>query len=584
MNEAVFPHFEPTERHTLDPSIRELDRQLFHLKTLNDLSREVGGIIQPKKIMEAFLLMAMGTLGFSRGFVLLVHNPTTQVDAVSRGIPPEELTTFKELSPGLSSRFARGRPSSYPSVRIMESDPSFLKENFPARTRLVFQWVISGEYCGLLGLGGRLTDEPHHKEDIDFLLNLTGNMVSFLGRTISEENIRFLNSQLLRKNDHLEQTLKNVQATKEELDRRVFQLNTLYECNRELLGILDTRELMDRFLLTAMGTFSVYQAKLVLLDRGAKKVIASSRGIPPQSEHNPDHFERLIFHCLRLVEQKTVAPMSVRELRDPSSLNSPEFPFIISTALMLIFDEQLMGILAIGEPLMNEETSGDELELLRAMTTNFMTSLQNARDVEIIKGLNSDLSTSNEQLRQTIADLVAARDRIAFLEAAKDRIRRLIDKESERATRFTLFDFVLLLTIAALMGILFNISNPNRIPLVPDVLLGRPSPEITFYRTQELVAGATATLIDARPTQFYDRGRIPGAINLPPALFEFIYFMRLSALDPGQPLLVYGRTLSKRYDLEVAAALRARGHSDVRILEGSFRQWESKGFPVEKAP
>jgi rhodanese-related sulfurtransferase/GAF domain-containing protein len=584
MNEAEFPHGEPAERHTLDPSIRELDRQLFYLKTLNELSREVGGIIQPKKIMEAFLLMAMGTLGFSRGFVLLVHTPTTQVDAVSRGIPPEELTVIEELSPSLSSRFARGRPSAYSSVRIMESDPSFLKEKFPAKTRLVFQWAISGEYCGFLGLGGRLRDEPHHKEDIDFLLNLTGNMVSILGRTISEENIRFLNNQLLRKNEHLEETLKEVQTTKEELDRRVFQLNTLYECNRELLGILDSRVLMDRFLLTAMGTFSVHQAKLVLLDRKAKKVIVSSRGIPPQGEHKPEHFERLIFHCLRLVEQKTVAPMSVRELRDPSSLNSPEFPFLISTALMLIFDEQLMGILAIGEPLMDEEMSGEELELLRAVTTNFMTSLQNARDVEIIRGLNNDLSTSNEQLRQTIADLIAARDRIAFLEGTKERIRRLIDKETERATRFTMFDFVLLLTVSVLIGILFNLSNPNRIPLVPDVLLKTPPPEITFHRTRELVAGESAMLIDARPAQFYDVGRIPGAVNLPPALFDFIYSMRLSAMDPEQTILVYGRTLSKRYDLEVADALRARGHTDVRILEGSFRDWEIKGLPVENGP
>jgi hypothetical protein len=277
MNEAVPPQQTASGRPPLERSRWESDRQLFHLKTLNDLSREVGGLIQPKKIMESFLLMAMGTLGFSRGFVLLVHAPSTQVEAAVRGIPPEELTTLKETSPDLSSRFVRGHSPTYPSVRIMDSDPSFLKENFPARTKLVFQWVISSEYNGFLGLGDRLIEEPHPKEDIDFLLNLTGNMVSFLARTISEENIRFLNKELLSKNEHLANSLNEVQRTKEELDRRIFHLNALYECNGELLGIHKSRDLLKPFLLTIMGTFSVHQGQIVLLDREAKVVLASSR-------------------------------------------------------------------------------------------------------------------------------------------------------------------------------------------------------------------------------------------------------------------------------------------------------------------
>jgi rhodanese-related sulfurtransferase len=275
--------------------------------------------------------------------------------------------------------------------------------------------------------------------------------------------------------------------------------------------------------------------------------------------------------------------MSVRELRDPSSLGSPEFPFLMSTALMLIFDDSLMGILAIGEPLTHEEMSGDELDLLRAMTSNFMVHVQNARDVETIYGLNRELYQSNEQLRVTIADLTAARDKIEILEAAKDKIKSLIAMETERAGRFTLFDFVLVLSVAFVIGVLFNFSNPNRISLLPTELLKTPPPEISFVKTQEMLVDPGLILIDARPPEFFDQKRVPGAINLPPALFDFVYSMRLSGLDITEPLFIYGRTLSKRYDLEVASALRIRGHTNVMILEGSFDQWEKRGFPVEPA-
>jgi len=45
---------------------------------------------------------------------------------------------------------------------------------------------------------------------------------------------------------------------------------------------------------------------------------------------------------------------------------------------------------------------------------------------------------------------------------------------------------------------------------------------------------------------------------------------------------VYGATISKPYDLEVANKLLLRGYKNVRILEGGLAAWEARGYPVEE--
>jgi len=44
-------------------------------------------------------------------------------------------------------------------------------------------------------------------------------------------------------------------------------------------------------------------------------------------------------------------------------------------------------------------------------------------------------------------------------------------------------------------------------------------------------------------------------------------------------VLIYGRTVSKRYDDEVARRLLQR-HDQVKVLEGGLAAWEEKGFAV----
>ena len=60
----------------LEKAFEELDRRVYHLKTLNDISRDIFSTVEFKSIIDHFLLMVMGNFGVIEGFAVAL-NPVT---------------------------------------------------------------------------------------------------------------------------------------------------------------------------------------------------------------------------------------------------------------------------------------------------------------------------------------------------------------------------------------------------------------------------------------------------------------------------------------------------------------------------
>jgi rhodanese-related sulfurtransferase len=210
-----------------------------------------------------------------------------------------------------------------------------------------------------------------------------------------------------------------------------------------------------------------------------------------------------------------------------------------------------------------------------------MVFLKNARSFEVIQHLNRDLHESNAALRQTITDLTEARYRITALEKAKGHLKALFQQETERLGRASWLDFALILFTAALLAVLFNTSNPHGISALPETVFHSPAPQVDVTAARAMVQNGAAVMVDARPREFYARAHIEGAINVPASLFDLVYKMKLARmLGPGSIVIVYGRSISKRYDQEVAHRLKRRDHEQVMILSGGLTAWEKSGYPV----
>ncbi len=155
-------------------------------------------------------------------------------------------------------------------------------------------------------------------------------------------------------------------------------------------------------------------------------------------------------------------------------------------------------------------------------------------------------------------------------------------QQQYQSSRFSWFDVILLIGVSVILAIVFNRSNPNGIPLLPEMPDRKAIQPVTATQALEAIKKGGALLVDARPELFYEKKHIKGAVNVPLTLFDIVYAAAFPKEEKKKEVIVYGGTFSKLYDWEVASKLLQRAHRDVRVLEGGMAAWEKMGYPVEE--
>jgi CRP-like cAMP-binding protein/rhodanese-related sulfurtransferase len=147
-------------------------------------------------------------------------------------------------------------------------------------------------------------------------------------------------------------------------------------------------------------------------------------------------------------------------------------------------------------------------------------------------------------------------------------------------SRLRWIDMAIIVVLSLLCALAFNHSNPKGIALIPQrstlegVSFSKPSSVFEKQKKGEVL------IVDAMPANFYEQEHIADAVNLPLAIFDFMYDMKLGKMDKTKEIVVYGRTISRHYDEEVAAKLVVRGFNNVRILIGGLSAWKENHYPV----
>ena len=186
----------------------ELDRNVFYLRTLYDVSRDVYTSVETEKIMRNFLLMAMGNFGSKRGFVILLSMSDRNIDSFeSLGYLEEEkkevLKTFKKVM-GLDNPIEW-----FDTVSHLFDSMSNLKEQnlLPPRVEFLATFQVEEDWLGFLGLGEKLVEAPYADKDKELLDTLANNLVIALRNAKSFEQIWTLNRDLHDKNIKLGKAL-----------------------------------------------------------------------------------------------------------------------------------------------------------------------------------------------------------------------------------------------------------------------------------------------------------------------------------------------------------------------------------------
>jgi rhodanese-related sulfurtransferase len=212
-----------------------------------------------------------------------------------------------------------------------------------------------------------------------------------------------------------------------------------------------------------------------------------------------------------------------------------------------------------------------------------LTGAPRAASVEVVKDVQL-ISLSKEQFdrilkKYPVMALTLIQQMVTWV-IDNDQIIEREHRRQYRPPKLSVFDFVVIIFLSCLCAVIFNQSNPNGIPLFPKIVLNENIsvviPEAAYAASQN----GGPRFVDARPADFYEIEHIAGAVNIPLSVFDIMYMVGLSDTEKTREIIVYGRTISRRYDMRVANKLFLRGHKNVRILQGGVSGWKKKGYPV----
>jgi class 3 adenylate cyclase len=167
----------------------ELEKRIFHLKTIYDVSQGLPILRGTEAILKNLLLMVMGTFGSTAGLTVLLDPKTGRLQALSgRGLADHALRSLAaELTDaGSDLRVLFG------SDAAQEESPIFLA---PGRDRKLpagldlHLWApfrMDSEVHGGIALGAKLSGEPYSADDLELLGTLAAQ------GAVAVENTRLL--------------------------------------------------------------------------------------------------------------------------------------------------------------------------------------------------------------------------------------------------------------------------------------------------------------------------------------------------------------------------------------------------------
>jgi len=168
----------------------ELDRRVYYLKTLYDVSIDIFGSVDYETILKNFLMMTMGNFGLAEGFILTVDVPSEKINGfISVGFQTDDILLLR--TGGSKILLSADLAKSLQSEADLKSHGLLPPEMICA---IIFD--VNTKCKGLLGLGSKLIGEPYNADDQELMNTLVNNLVVALKNARSFEEIKSLNRDL----------------------------------------------------------------------------------------------------------------------------------------------------------------------------------------------------------------------------------------------------------------------------------------------------------------------------------------------------------------------------------------------------
>jgi signal transduction histidine kinase len=159
-------------------SQRELEKRIFHLKTLYDLGQEIGYLRGTHEITKNLLLMMIGTFGASSGFILLFDMVRGRIEVFTqRGMVKNSLDLFSQtINPGSFREL-----NETTGIQVVNESDGIQKKGKENFLRLLSSlnikiWIpfnIDANLRGGIGLGEKLSGDSYTRDDQELLSTMS---------------------------------------------------------------------------------------------------------------------------------------------------------------------------------------------------------------------------------------------------------------------------------------------------------------------------------------------------------------------------------------------------------------------------
>jgi sigma-B regulation protein RsbU (phosphoserine phosphatase) len=313
---------------------------LFEHATLLEFSRVINASDDLRFILSHILLTIMGKMLSSKGMAILAHDKGKYRVEMAKG--------FSTVSEGTIVTVPR-LPRLPFSVRQRASTRSpwakFLRD---AGASIILPMYIADRPVGLLAFGERMANKKLHNRELTYL----GSMAN-LSATAVEKSHR----------------ITELQVVNRKLDRKVQELNTLFDLGKEFGALLEREKLVRLLVFSLLGQVGVNRYLICLKD-GADMAVVASRieGQPPQGE--------FLSSLSRLKGPVRVPDIVVRGSLDPR----PTLTELgLTVAVPVHLKGESKGLILLGEKLSREPFSGGDMEFLSSLGNLAIIALENAR-------------------------------------------------------------------------------------------------------------------------------------------------------------------------------------------------------------
>lgn len=323
---------------------RKLDEKLMELQSLFEVSQTLNSSLNLKSILDNMLLTPMGKMMITRGVVLLHEDKNTFRIETVKGLPRQFVGDKIQIHHTIQE-------PSYTQKLSRQNDNGldfFIQHNIG----LLIPIRSSEKTIGLIGFGNKISQNPYTKPEIDYLRSLSN-----IAATSIENGLMVM----------------QLQEVNRKLDKKIQELNTLFDIGKELNSTLDTEKILTLLSYAVMGQMIVNRCMIFLQDNGEMK-LAMAKG-QRNDEELSDFYQGEFLAELIKISAANILDQHHYDDKPLKSLHQAGIRVIVPMRIQ----NKTKGLLTIGERITKIEFQDYDIEFLSTLGNEAMICLENAR-------------------------------------------------------------------------------------------------------------------------------------------------------------------------------------------------------------